>query len=393
MSKITPRAKPHARQPTGILTACPHRPPCPGCPRFGEPGIAPAAHAALDELARAHGLPDVPVISGPTAGFRLRARLAIRGRLGSPKLGLFELGTHRVVHIPQCSVQHPLINRVAAVVRRALVEARVTCYSDKAQLGLARYLQVVVERSSQTAQVVIVGNCATPEPFAECFDLIRARLGPALHSLWFNAQREPTNTILGADFVNWCGPPSVVEHFGGAAVHYPPGAFGQNNLDIAQSIIEHLRDKIPAGARVAEFYAGVGAIGLSLLATAAEIRMNEIGAQSLCGLQLGLDQLDPVERAKVTVFPGAAGETLSAADGAQVVIADPPRKGLDAELTQYLRHHPPERFLYVSCGYESFLEDTARLTAGGGLRLVGLTAFNLLPFTEHVETVAHFERA
>lgn len=393
MSKITPRGKPQDSQPTGTLTSCPHRPPCPGCPRFGEPGIAPAAHAALDELARAHGLSDIPVISGPTAGFRLRARLAIRGRLGSPKLGLFEHGTHRVVHIPRCSVQHPLINRVAAVVRRALVEARVTCYSDKAQLGLARYLQVVVERSSQTAQVVIVGNCPTAEPFAECFDLIRARLGPALHSLWFNAQREPINTILGPDFLNWCGPASVIEHFGGAAVHYPPGAFGQNNLDVAQSIIEHLRDKIPAGSQVAEFYAGVGAIALSVLARAGEIRVNEVGAQSLHGLQLGLAQLEPGDRAKITVFPGAAGEALAVAAGAQVVIADPPRKGLDAGLTEYLRRHPPERFLYVSCGLESFLEDTARLTAECGLRLVGLTAFNLLPFTEHVETVAHFERA
>src|SRR6202140_4676321 len=134
-------------------TSCPHRPPCPGCPRFGEQGIAAPARGALDELARAHGLPDVAVISGQSAGYRLRARLAIRGRLGSPKLGLFELGTHRVVHIPNCSVQHPLINRVAAVVRRALVDARVTSYSDKAHLGLARYLQVAVERSSQPAQV------------------------------------------------------------------------------------------------------------------------------------------------------------------------------------------------------------------------------------------------
>src|ERR1700722_15437289 len=125
------------------LTSCPHRPPCPGCPRYGEPGIAPAARGALDQLARAHGLPEVTVISGQTAGFRLRARLAIRGRLGSPKVGLFAFGTHRVVHIPNCRVQHPLINRVAAIVRRALVDARVTCYSEKAQLGVARYLQVV----------------------------------------------------------------------------------------------------------------------------------------------------------------------------------------------------------------------------------------------------------
>jgi tRNA/tmRNA/rRNA uracil-C5-methylase (TrmA/RlmC/RlmD family) len=383
---------PHAAH-TGALTLCPHRPPCSGCPRFGERGIAPAAHGALESLARAHGLPEIAVISGATAGFRHRARLAIRGRLGSPKVGLFELDTHRVVHIPNCSVQHPLINRVAAIVRRALVDARVTCYSDKAHLGFARYLQVVVERSSQTAQVVIVANCSTPEPLAACLGLIRERLGSDLHSLWFNANLERSNVILGPDFINWCGPQSVVEHFGGAAAHYPPGAFGQSNLDIAQRIVGHVRDEIPQGASVAEFYAGVGAIGLSILGSVREIRMNEVSPQALKGLELGLARLDPADRAKISVVPGAAGAACSAALGAQVVIADPPRKGLDRELTEHLREHPPERFLYISCGLNSFLDDTARLILSGKLRLAALSAFNFLPFTEHVETVARFERA
>jgi tRNA/tmRNA/rRNA uracil-C5-methylase (TrmA/RlmC/RlmD family) len=376
-----------------MLTSCPHRPPCPACPRFGEQGIAASARGPLESLARTHGLPEVSVVSGQTSGFRLRARLAIRGRLGSPKLGLFELGTHRVVHIPNCSVQHPLINRVGAVVRRALVEARVTNYSDGAHLGLARYLQVVVERSSQTAQVVMVANSATPEPLAVCLDLIRERLGRDLHSLWFNANLERSNTILGPDFVNWCGHESVVEHFGGAAVHYPPGAFGQNNLDIAQDIIEHVRAQIPQGARVTEYYAGVGAIGLSVLARVSEIRMNEVGAHSLRGLDLGLAQLDAASRAKISVVPGPADAACLAAAGSDVVIADPPRKGLDPELTEYLGERPPERFVYVSCGLESLLNDTAQLTSRGKLRLRALNAFNLLPFTEHVETVACFERA
>jgi 23S rRNA (uracil1939-C5)-methyltransferase len=375
------------------LTSCPHRPPCPGCPRFGEAGIADAARAALDELASRHGLPQVAVISGQTAGFRHRARLAIRGRINSPKLGLFELGTHRVVHIPHCSVQHPLINRVAAVVRRALVETRLTSYSDKAHLGLARYLQVAVERSSQTAQVVLVGNSATAEPFAAVFDLVRERLGDELHSLWFNANRESSNTILGPQFQNWCGPPSVVERFGAAAVHYPPGAFGQNNLDLAQAIIGHVRNQIPQGARVAEFYAGVGAIGLSVLDQISAIRMNEVSPHSLLGLELGMTELKPSDRAKISIVPGPAGAAREAAFGMDVVIADPPRKGLDPELTEQLAENPPDRLVYVSCGLESFLNDAARLTAHGKLHLAALTAFNLLPFTGHVETVARFERA
>jgi len=374
------------------MLTCSHRPPCPGCPRFGEPGIAAAAQSALESLARANGLPDVPVVSGAMTGFRLRARLAIRGRLGAPRLGMFERGTHRVVHIPNCVIQHPLINRVAAVVRRALVDAEIAPYAETIHRGLARYLQVVVERSSETAQVVIVGNSPTAEPFTACFGLIRDRLGDELHSLWFNSQCERSNTILGREFAHWCGPPSVVERFGGAAVHYPPGAFGQNNLDIAQRIVEHVREQVPARARVAEFYAGVGAIGLSLLPGVSHLRMNEVSPPSLQGLALGLDALEPAEREKIEVVAGAAGEMVTAALDADVVIADPPRRGLDRELVAQLVSDPPARFVYVSCGLDSLLADTGRLTSGGALRLSDLRAFNLMPYTEHVETVACFRR-
>jgi tRNA/tmRNA/rRNA uracil-C5-methylase (TrmA/RlmC/RlmD family) len=372
---------------------CPHRPPCPGCPRFGEPGIDPGVREALGDLARRHGLPEPAVVRGPALAFRHRARLAIRGRLGSPKVGLFELGTHRVVHIPNCRVQHPLINHVAGVVRRALVEARIPSYSDQAHLGLARYLQVVVERGSQTAQVVLVANAETSAPLAGSLEWIREELGGGLHSLWFNAHRDRSNNILGPQFEHYCGPKTVVERFGGAAVHYPPGAFGQSNLDVAQHIIEHLREQIPEGSCVAEFYAGVGAIGLSVIDRARELRLNEASPHALHGLEQGLAGLEAVQRGRVVLWPGPAGAAQEAAAGADVVIVDPPRKGLDPGLAEALAERPPERLLYVSCALDSLLEDIARLTSKGTLRLVGLAAFDMFPYTSHVETVVRFERA
>ncbi len=270
-----------------------------------------------------------------------------------------------------------------------------TCrpYVESTHRGIARYLQVVVERASGTVQVVLIGNAATAEPLAGALDLLRDRLGDELHSLWFNSQCEPSNAILGPRFERWCGPESVVEHFGGAAVHYPPGAFGQNNLEIAGRIVEHVRDRVSAGATVAEFYAGVGAIGLSMLDRIQRIHMNEVAPQSLRGLALGLEALDADARAKVQVVAGPAAAHAAIATGVDVVIADPPRKGLDAELKAQLLAHPPQQFIYVSCGLASFLADAAQLTAAGTLRLTDLSAFNLMPYTEHVETVACFARA
>jgi tRNA/tmRNA/rRNA uracil-C5-methylase (TrmA/RlmC/RlmD family) len=333
------------------------------------------------------------MVSGPVAAFRSRARLAIRGRMGSPKIGLFEEGTHRVVHVPECRVHHPLINRVAQTVRGALIDTQVPPYSDTAHLGLARYLQVVVERRSQSAQVTLVANTSTPEPLAPALALIRERLGNEMHSLWFNAQCERSNVILGPMFERIAGAESVIECFGGANVHYPPGAFGQSNLEVAGLIIADLRREIPSGARVAEFYAGAGAIGLSLLEQVQELRLNESSPQSLQGLELGLAGLDAQTRAKVSVLPGPAITAIDAAAGVDVVIVDPPRKGLDEPLAQHLAAHPPQRLLYVSCDLGSLLRDSAGLLASGRLRLAALTAYDLMPYTDHVETLARFERS
>ena len=367
-------------------------PTMPGCPGSGEPGIDPLVRAAsansLDDTAwrtRDRVRPD-PRLSASRPPRDPRTRRLAEGRV-------FELGTHRVVHIPSCQVQHPLINRVAGVVRRALVEARISSYSDQAHLGLARYLQVVVERGSQTAQVVLVANAEASAPLAGCLELIRRELDGALHSLWFNAHCDRSNSVLGTHFERCSGPATVVERFGGAQVHYPPGAFGQSNLEVAQHIIDHLREQIPQGSCVTEFYAGVGAIGLSVIDRARELRLNESSPDALHGLEQGLAGLEPVQRAKVILRPGPAGAMQEAAAGADVVIVDPPRKGLDPELARGLAAQPPERLLYVSCALESLQEDLLRLTAERTLRLVGLAAFDMFPYTAHVETVARFERA
>jgi 23S rRNA (uracil1939-C5)-methyltransferase len=75
------------------------------------------------------------------------------------------------------------------------------------------------------------------------------------------------------------------------------------------------------------------------------------------------------------------------------VIADPPRKGLDHALARQLIATPPAQFIYVSCGLAALAADIERLTATGALRLRELRAYNLVPYTDHVETLARFERA
>lgn len=350
------------------------------------------ARTALDALARTRGLGALSVVGGARTGFRHRARLAVRGRTRSPKIGIFAAGSHRVVDIPRCLVHHPLINEVAAEARAAIRDTGTPVYSDEAHRGLVRYLQVVVQRSPVAAQVVVVANADTPGSSQPLLAALAERLGARLHSLFWNGNPSRNNAILGDAWHRETGAEAVVERIGGASVFYTPGAFGQSHLELSSSLVEAVHRAVPDGARVLELYAGVGAIGLGLAHRIEELHSNEVSKESLRGLELGRAALDPTARARVHVVAGEAAAAAALVDRADVVLADPPRKGLDREVLAALVTVPPRRLVYVACGLDTFLADEQVLNASGRWRLTDLAAYDMFPYTEHLETLAVFDR-
>ena len=317
----------------------------------------------------------------------------MRGRASSPKVGIFRTGTHDVVDIPRCLIHHPLVNRVAAALRTAIRRTGVAPYGERTHRGVVRYLQVVVERSTQRAQVVVVTNGDRPAPVAPLLDALGTLLGEALHSLWWNGQPERTNAILGPHWVRVAGAPAVEERIGGARVFFPPGAFGQANLHLADRIVARVSAWVPDGARVLELYAGCGAVGLGLAEHATGIAFNEAASDGLAGLTLGIEALPPDVRGRVRLLPGDAADQARAVAAADTVIADPPRKGLDAAVLDALIAAPPERFVLVSCSVDALVREAAAFAASRRMRLAAVVPYALFPFTEHVETVALFMRA
>jgi len=332
------------------------------------------------------------VVEGPSLGYRRRSRLAVRGRATSPKVGLFQEGSHRLVDIPRCPIHHARVNDVALALRRAIRATATPPYQERTHRGSVRHLQVVVERDGGRAQVVVVGNGDDPEPMRPLLAALAAELGDALQGLWWNGNPARTNVILGPHWAHIEGEAAVVEHIGGARVFFPPAAFGQANLDLADAIVARVAGWVPDGARVVEFHAGTGAIGLGLATRVRSLAMNEVSEAGLSGLALGIDALPAAARARVSVLPGDASAHAAAARGADVVIADPPRKGLEPALLAALADAPPLRLVLVSCSVDAFVRE-ARTLHAAGLTVRAIVPYALFPYTEHVETVALFERA
>jgi 23S rRNA (uracil1939-C5)-methyltransferase len=370
------------------IVPCTHRPPCPGCPRYGERGLDADTASVLRALAKRTGAELDPVVEGAPLAFRVRARLAVRGRSNSPKLGIFQEGTHAIADIPKCTIQHPRINETARRVREAIRATGTAPYADRPHVGLLRYVQIVVERSTGRVQVVLVTNDTTEESIVPMATALASVLGGPLQGLWWNGNTERTNTIFGRDWKLLAGEEAVRETIGGADVFFPAGAFGQSNLDLADRIVADVHARVPDDAVVAELYCGVGAIGLGLAGRAREVRFNELSPYGLRGLELGIGKLGADVRSKVSVVPGHVATASSIVAGADVVIVDPPRKGLDEAVVAALREHQPARVLYVSCDADSLARDIASLTSGRKLQLQRLTPYALFPYTDHVETFA-----
>lgn len=376
---------------TDLSLRCVHRPPCPGCPRFGE---ALAGSPALDELevfAREAGVVPALAAAGAARGYRHRARIAVRGSASSPKLGIFEQGTHRVVDIPSCVVHHPLINDLAMVCKQAIRDVGAAPYADPSRRGLVRYLQVVVERASHSAQLVIVANTDEHTAPTALLKRLQALLGERLQGLFWSPHTAFDNAILGPRCIKVAGADAVREAVAGADVFFPPDAFGQANLAGYERIVEHINSWVQDGADVLELYAGTGAIGLSLMSRMQRVRFCELSKGSLHGLRMGIDALAPERRTRAVMLEGAVAKHAALAAHADVVIADPPRKGLDPALLQVLCASTPRRFIYMSCSLDSFLRD-ARALCASGLRLSELQVHDLFPFTDHVEILARFDR-
>jgi tRNA/tmRNA/rRNA uracil-C5-methylase (TrmA/RlmC/RlmD family) len=315
----------------------------------------------------------------------------VRGRTASAKIGLFQAGTHRIVDVPRCAVHHPRINEVAAALRRAVRASGTRPYAERPHAGELRAVQVVVERASGRAQVALVARSDDPRSLDALAEALRAELGDALQGLFWNGNPGRTNAILGPHWRLLHGEPMLRERIGGAAVFFPPGAFGQSNLPLFERIAAHVARSVPEGARVVEYHAGCGALGLGLVARAARLVLNEREPAALEGLAAGVAELAPGLRERVEIAPGPAAEHAARAGLADCVVVDPPRRGLDPELLAALCAAPPARLVYVSCNLDALLRETGALAAAG-LVPAELAAFALFPFTDHVETVARFER-
>jgi tRNA/tmRNA/rRNA uracil-C5-methylase (TrmA/RlmC/RlmD family) len=311
----------------------------------------------------------VPVAASAAAGYRMRARLHVRGR----QVGFYREGTHEL-----CDGSATRQLRDGAFTAAARVAAAVDAAGAPAA-ALAIAEDLAGDQRAMFVELTAPGNLSR--------SALEGLLAADLASIITVA---PNGVRLSA------GAPVIADPLGaltdgraaGRLVRSAESFFQANRFLLPALVVSVIDSVLPEGG-VLDLYAGVGLFAASLAGCGrANIAAVEGAGPSGNDLQenarafpsLMTAVVGPVER-----FMSHAG-TLPA-----TVIVDPPRTGLSPPVLQALVARAGPRIVYVSCDPPTMARD-ARGLIEGGYELQSLRAFDLFPNTPHVETVGVFRR-
>ena len=338
-------------------------------------------------------LTEVPILSAPSCyGYRNKAQYPLAAKKGRAFAGFFRAGTHSVVENRRCLILPAETDRVKDAVMDYANQLRVTAYDETACKGLLRH--IYVRRGAVSGQILVclvVNGRSIPK----AHELIgRLKKIPGFTTLVLSVNTKKGNAVLGDEFITLYGPGFIEDTLCGLTFRLSPRSFYQVNHHQAQRLYEAAitQAEITKEDTVLDLYCGVGTITLAMASAAGKVIGVEVVPQAVEDAKDNARR-NGIENAEF--FCGDAGQAALELEKqgikADVVVVDPPRKGLNADTIEALHRFSPRRIVYVSCDPATLARDVALLKQRG-YELKNAMAADLFPRCAHVETVVLLSR-
>lgn len=338
-------------------------------------------------------LEEVPILSAPTCyGYRNKAQYPVAAKKGRAYAGFFRAGTHDVVENSRCLILPRETDAVKDAVMDYVNQYRVPVYDETAHKGLLRHIYVRRGVVSGQVLVCLVLN-GEKLPRAEAL-IARLQKIPGFTTLVLSVNTKKGNAVLGDKFITLYGPGYIEDTLCGLQFRLSPRSFYQVNHHQAQRLYEAAiaQAGITRQDTVLDLYCGVGTITLAMASAAGRVIGVEVIPQAV------EDARDNARRNHIEnaeFFCGDAGQAALQLekDGVRpdVVVVDPPRKGLNAGTIEALHRMCPRRIVYVSCDPATLARDVALLKERG-YELKNVLAADLFPKCAHVESIVLMSR-
>ncbi len=307
-------------------------------------------------------------------------------------LGAYAPRSHSVVDTLGCRVVAPIIDEVASWIRGAAEGAELVAYDETMRAGELRY--AIVREAGGDVMVALVVTSGTPRAKLEKVANALSR-HPAVRGLVSiaNDRRDGAIVPSGSSAHVLFGHGHLVEQLAGVPIEIGAAEFLQVNRAQAAAMYARVAELALEGTtgtpKALDLFAGLGGIGLHLARAGAEVTAVEIDRDAIAQLRRAADKA----KLPLTAIAGDAGAPSQEVRALrpEIVVVNPPRKGLDAGAHALLAELAAPRVIYVSCGPESLGRDLIELAAHGWTP-DAIEPFDLMPGTAQVETVVRLRR-
>ena len=377
-----------------INRACPVAKLCGGCNFHHmdyEEECRLKADRVLQALNRIGGaqLDSLPITPAPTTeSYRNKAQYPVASAPnGRCYAGFFKGGTHQVVENRRCLILPQEADAVKDVVIDHMNQYRLTAYDETTHTGLVRHIYVRQGAVSRQILVCIVIN-GKRLPREQAL-LQRLQKIPGFATLVLSINTKRGNTVLGDEFVTLYGPGYIEDTLCGLNFQLSARSFYQVNHHQAQQLYRCAIEAagITRQDTVLDLYCGVGTISLIMSQAAGRVIGVEVVPQAVEDARENARR-NGIENAEFLCADAGAAALELEKQGirADVVVVDPPRKGLNVDAIEALVRFAPRRLVYVSCDPATLARDVAALKEHG-FTLQKAQAFDLFPRCAHVESV------
>ncbi|HHW93455.1 MAG TPA: 23S rRNA (uracil(1939)-C(5))-methyltransferase RlmD [Clostridiaceae bacterium] len=354
----------------------------------------------LSKLQGVHSSKFLPIIGmGDTQYYRGKSIFPFSHEDGVVTLGQYRRGTNDLIDIRHCLVQSEVSLALVNGVRQLANRDKVTAYDRTTRQGALRHLVVRTSFSSRHVMLIfVVNDPSVREPILSWVPALEdAALdaGYTLNSVWMNLQKSRGNRIMSDDYRHLCGEETIEEGINGIRYKLSPDSFFQVNPQQTGKLFSEVikAANIKPGERVLDLYCGVGAIALQLARYAqgtGEVIGVEIVEAAIDNARdnAKLNGIDNVRfiKADASTWLREQKDTLTI----DVIVVDPPRKGLDPTALDVIRDADCERLIYVSCNPATLARDLALLS--DRYQIVTIQPVDMFPRTMHVETIVHLTK-
>ncbi|EOW1327515.1 23S rRNA (uracil(747)-C(5))-methyltransferase RlmC [Klebsiella aerogenes] len=321
-------------------------------------------------------------VSGPETAFRNKAKMVVSGSVERPLLGMLHRdGTPE--DLTDCPLYPPSFAPVFAALKPFIARAGLTPYNVARKRGELKYLLLTESQQGGMMLRFVLRSADKLAQLRAALPWLQQQL-PQLKVITANIQPVHMAIMEGEEEIFLSDQPALAENFNGVPLWIRPQSFFQTNPTVASQLYATARDWVRALPvnHMWDLFCGVGGFGLhcatpQMRLTGIEIAPEAIACAKQSAAQLGLSNLH-FQALDSTQF--ATHED----DIPQLVLVNPPRRGIGAELCDYLSRMAPPYIIYSSCNARTMAADIDRLQ---GYRVERVQLFDMFPHTAHYEVL------